>query len=103
VREDGRFDSSCCAPLKLGPDCGVPNAHCAASSNQGTVERRAVTDVHINVPQGRGPIWNIGNVRHVEYAGRFRCDSVSDCRRQDRVLDRPRFDEQAGERELAPG
>jgi hypothetical protein len=97
VREDGLPDAGCCAPAKLRPDRGVSDAHCAASPDQRAIERCAITDVHIDAPQSRGRICYVGDVRQVEDAGRIRCHSVSDCRRDNRVLDWPRFDEQAGE------
>jgi hypothetical protein len=98
VGEDGVLDAGCFAPPELGRDRGVSDAYGATATNQRTVERRAITDIQIDILQSRNRIRQASHVRHIEEVTRSRRDAISHGRRQQRVLHWPGLDDEAGQR-----
>ena len=80
-----------CAPGKLRPNRRVADQIVAAFAHERAGQSRAIANINLDAFQCRAATVDEQQVRSVKNAGPACIDAESDCRREDRVLDRERF------------
>src|SRR5438105_5483891 len=77
-----------CAPGKLRPNRRVADQIVAAFAHERAGQSRAIANINLDAFQCRAATVDEQQVRSVKNAGPACIDAESDCRREDRVLDR---------------